>query len=83
MKEIVFKAIDELNEEFKTSLQKSEDAKLLGEIDSIKLVNLIVIIENLVLQHKDKRITIADDRAFSQKNSPFKTVCTLINYLNE
>jgi acyl carrier protein len=83
MKEIVFKAIDELNDEFKTSLKKSEETKLLGEIDSLALVNLIVIIENLILQHKGKRITIADDRAFSQKNSPFKTVGSLISYLNE
>jgi D-alanine--poly(phosphoribitol) ligase subunit 2 len=74
--EIVLLSIDELNDEFNMKIEKSEKSTLMRAMDSIILVNLLVLIES-----KIEGITIADDKAFSQKNSPFLTVGSLIDYV--
>ena len=76
-KEIVFEAITELNKEHSLSLKLDESTKLAGEIDSILLVTLIAKIESKY----PRRINIASDKAFSQKNSPFLTVGTLTDFI--
>ncbi len=53
-----------------------------GQLDSLGLVNLLVIIEQNIEDQFDTSIIIADERAMSQKNSPFRTIGTLAEYLN-
>jgi acyl carrier protein len=79
--EIIYRAIDEINLEFNLSLQKKDESKLVGEIDSIILVNLIVKIEFEMNRNARKVISIDSDKAFSQVNSPFLTVGTLTDYV--
>ena len=74
---IVYEAISELNKEHGLNLKMHEDTKLAGEIDSILLVTLIAKIESKY----PRRINIASDKAFSQKNSPFLTVSTLTDFI--
>ena len=50
-------------------------------IDSLTLVSLIVDIEQKINEEYDITVTIADERAMSQKNSPFRTVGTLTDYV--
>ena len=86
IKEIIFKSIKELNENLDEDqqLQLSTDTVLLGKdsnIDSITLVNLIVTIEESLEDNLNVSVTLADEKALSQKNSPFLTIETLINYI--
>lgn len=52
-----------------------------GILDSLGLVSLIVEVEQMVADAYDVAITIGDDRAMSQKHSPFRTVGVLADYV--
>jgi D-alanine--poly(phosphoribitol) ligase subunit 2 len=51
-----------------------------GVFDSIGLVSLIVEVEQGLADACGVNITLADERAMSQKHSPFRTVDTLAQY---
>ncbi len=81
----LFSAIDELNDirPQDQQLEKSLDTVLFGQdgkLDSIGLVSFIVAAEQKIAQETGRSITLADERAMSQKNSPFRTVGTLADY---
>ena len=62
----------------------NESTHLLGRqavLDSMGLVTLIVNVEQQLQQDHAISITIADERALSQKNSPFRTVKALSDYI--
>ena len=82
----IFKAVNEINKRLskKQQLIKSISTILSGsddKLDSLGLVNLIVAIEQNIEDEFEVSITIADERAMSQKNSPFKTVGSLADYI--
>jgi acyl carrier protein len=52
-----------------------------GILDSLGLVTLIVSIEQKLLDDHGIVATIADERALSMEKSPFKTVCSLSEYV--
>ena len=82
--EIIFKCVDETNIEEDTNISKDLNTILMGsdsEIDSLGLVSLIVVIEDAVNTEFDVSITLADEKAMSQRISPFKTLDTLSNYV--
>jgi len=84
--ELIFKSIAEINQQNDIEIIISENTKLYGrdsELDSIGLVNLITTIEEKIEEITGKYITIADERAFSQESSPFKTVNSLANYIEK
>ena len=53
-----------------------------GILDSNALVSTIIYIEEKLDEDYDVSITIADERAMSREKSPFKTVGTLIEYID-
>ena len=53
-----------------------------GSLDSLALVNLIVAVEERIEEDFDTTISLADERAFSQTESPFRTISTLADYIN-
>ena len=62
----------------------SESTRLLGKgsvVDSIGLVALVVDVERRVQQATGMTVTVADERAMSQRNSPFLSVGTLTDYV--
>lgn len=82
----IFKAIDEVNSALPGDQQlgKSEDEVLYGQsgkLDSLGFVNLIVTIEEEITNAFNVPCTLADENAFSQKNSPFRTVANLADYI--
>ena len=82
----VYKSIDEVNSQMSKDEQliKSPDTVLYGEsslIDSIGLINIIVTVEQNIEDDFEKSITLADQKAMSQKQSPFKTVESLAKYI--
>jgi D-alanine--poly(phosphoribitol) ligase subunit 2 len=52
-----------------------------GSLDSLGLVRLVVAVENAIEDDYGKVLTLADDRAMSQKNSPFRSVGTMADYI--
>ena len=85
----IFDAIDEINEQYaeeQQRLTKLADTVLFGEsgkLDSLGLVNLIVATEQRLEELFDVSLTLADEKAMSQKNSPFRTVGTLAEYISK
>jgi acyl carrier protein len=53
-----------------------------GVFDSIQLVNLLMEVEQRVNDRCGTAISIVDDRAMSQKASPFRTIGTLSDYVS-
>jgi D-alanine--poly(phosphoribitol) ligase subunit 2 len=82
----VISAIDEINQELPegVQLEKNLTTVLYGDesvLDSLGLVNLIVITEETVENRFDIAITIANEKAMSLKNSPFRTIDSLTSYI--
>lgn len=64
--------------------QPQADTPLYGGesgIDSLSLVRLIVAVEAATLQRFGRPVTLADERAMSLRNSPFRTAGTLATLL--
>lgn len=85
---ILFPALEEINETQgeNEQLLKSPDTILFGEgalLDSVGLVSFIVTVERTVEEVTGKTITLASEKAFSRKQSPFRTVETLAKYIEE
>lgn len=54
-----------------------------GLLDSLGLVRLIADIEEEIYQKTNQTITLADEKAMSQKNSPFKSIISLSDYIEK
>ncbi|HEC1793219.1 TPA: hypothetical protein R1734_001563 [Campylobacter lari] len=52
-----------------------------GNLDSLALVNLVSDLEELLSEEFNKEIILADERTMSAKNSPFKDVESLTDYI--
>lgn len=80
-------AIDRLNPILPPDRQiktVTTDTVLFGagsSLESIALVMLLAEVEAVVMEEAGVAITIADDRAMSQKQSPFRSVGTLAEYV--
>ena len=60
----------------------NQTTRLFGSaLDSVGLVSLIVELEQQIADRDEASITIADDRAMSQKRSPFRTIGSLADYV--
>ena len=85
--EIVCEAIKEKNAQLQDGQQmgQSTETELYGKggvLDSLGLVGLLASIEERVDDIYDVTITIADERALSKKHSPFRTVGSLVDYID-
>ena len=82
----VFSAIDEVNQSLpkEQQLAKSTNTILFGKgsnLDSLGLVNLIVATEQIIEEEFGITLTLASEKAMSQKNSPFQTVESLVDFI--
>lgn len=62
----------------------TEETLLLGRaslLDSLGIVTLVVDLEERIAQEYDIILTLADERAMSQRHSPFRTVRSLTEYI--
>ncbi|NTV99880.1 MAG: hypothetical protein HGA19_01080 [Oscillochloris sp.] len=62
----------------------SEETVIVGNnavIDSLGVVSLIVEIEGRLETEHDVSVTLASDRAMSQRSSPFRTVGVMADYI--
>ena len=84
----LYEAVDEVNELLppEEQIAKSPETVLFGStgrLDSLGLINLIVAVEKRVAERYDVSITLADEKAMSQKNSPFQTMASLVQYVTQ
>jgi len=84
----VFAAVDDLNQQLPAGVQidKSLDAPLYGasgKLESLDFVTLIMEVEEKINAAFGTDITIADDNLLSKERSPFSTLGTLNDYLQE
>lgn len=52
-----------------------------GNLDSLALVSFITDVEEMIDLEFNTNITLADEKAMSSRNSPFKDVETLAQYI--
>lgn len=86
--ELVKKAVTDLAEDcgFPELLNATESTPLFGGelgIDSLSLVRLVADIERDAERRFGVAVILADERAMSRRNSPFRTVGTLAELLAE
>ena len=84
---LIITSVKEINEQLPQEQQLGQSTKTVllgkdGKLDSLGLVTLLVIIEQNIEDEFDVSITIADERAMSQKRSPFRTIGTLADYID-
>jgi len=84
--EIILRALHNLNDEMSDSekFDVTPTTKLFGTdatLDSLALVSVIVDVEGDVSTALGRSISLTDDRAMSQKVSPFDDVQTLLAYI--
>jgi acyl carrier protein len=83
---LIYQAIDEFNLQHppEERLEKSAESVLFGpegRLDSLGLVDLILAAEQKIAEELDAVVTLADEKAMSQKSSPFRTVGALADYV--
>ena len=69
-----------------SSNELSPETPIFGKESNFDSLGLVTFLVNLEQKIEDKlgiNITIADEKAMSLKNSPFKTIETLTHFLNE
>jgi D-alanine--poly(phosphoribitol) ligase subunit 2 len=86
VEEILFELIGEMNElrPEDQKIAKERSTQLFGEdgaLDSLEVVNLIVALEQKIQSDLGFAITLADEKAMSMKNSPFRTLASLSDYI--
>ena len=85
--ELIYKAIDEVNEQQDDGhlkIENSLDTGIFGDkgsLDSLGLVNFIVALQEIVLDELEVEIMLADEKTLCQENSPFRTVAALADYM--
>lgn len=83
---IVLTTIEEFNSIYKKNIpiELGKDTPLYGKegvLDSLGLVSLIVMIEQAIEDELEVSLILADEKAMSQKTSPFLEVGLLVNYI--
>ena len=82
----IYRAVDWINAELPPDrqLSKTPDTRLLGRqsvLDSLHLVSLLINIERETEDTFGVALTLANERALSMKESPFRTIESLASYI--
>ena len=88
IKKIIVKSVLDLNEELENNELNTptEETRLYGGkglLDSLGLVSFITDLEERISDEFDKDIILADEKAMSQRTSPFRDVKSLIIYIQK
>lgn len=83
---IIYEVIDKVNEEFEgVELKKDLETVIMGNesnMDSMDLIEFITLIEDKIEMNSGNYISISNENVMSSKNSPFRTVSTLKEYID-
>jgi len=86
IRKLIIETLVDLNEVLKKDElnNPTKETKLYGgkaPLDSLGLVSFITDLEGAISDELGKDIVLADERAMSQKTSPFRSVASLTNYI--
>jgi len=85
LEQLIISLIPEIAEEQDVEVPAALDAETRGLgrddfLDSLGLVNLIVALEHAIEDQHGVSVTLADEKAFSQKQSPYRSIGSLAAY---
>ena len=88
LEKILYPTIDSTKDLFRAgvTIAKTPEAQLYGpgsSLDSLELVNFIVAVEEKIEEVSGKTVRLVNEKAMSRKSSPFKTVGTLAEFIDE
>jgi D-alanine--poly(phosphoribitol) ligase subunit 2 len=83
---VLIKAVDQLNRELRPEqrLTKTPETVVFGRggrLDSLGLVNFLVLAEQQLQDEFSVPVSLADERAMSQERSPFRTLTSMAEYV--
>lgn len=83
---IIYSALQNLSDELEKPELKNPtlQTKIYGEggnLDSLALVSFITDVEELITKEFNQNIILADEKAMSLRNSPFRDVASLTFYI--
>ena len=86
IEKIIINSLIELNEELEGNPlgKPTKETKLYGGggvLDSLALVSFITDLEERISDEFDEDIVLADEKAMSQRTSPFQSVSRLTDYI--
>ncbi|GMO61026.1 MAG: hypothetical protein Ta2D_06820 [Rickettsiales bacterium] len=79
-------ALQYMTKFLKKPLEYTDDLLLMGSdgnMDSMDLVTFLSEVEGQISDKLSKDVKVVSNKAFSQTNSPFKSMETLSNYIEE
>ena len=85
--DIIKDALTELNTEweYESLAHMDEDTPIFGsksDIDSLGLVNLLVVLEQRLIKEYNKPVSLTNEKAFSLEKSPFLNISSLADYIH-
>lgn len=83
-RDIVLRAIDAYNAAEPIAIPRDVDTVLLGPggvVDSLGLVRLVLTVERQIERDAGTFVSLTDEKAMSQRNSPFRSVGALVEYV--
>lgn len=88
LEEVLLAVVDEMNQNMAAhkQLSRSADAALFGPegaLDSMQLVSFVVAVEDSLFDITGNEIILADEKAMSRRNSPFRSLAALAEYIDE
>ena len=86
IEQIILNALTNLADELESEdlRNPNKDTKIYGidgNLDSLSLVSLIADLESELSEKLNINIVLADEKAMSMRNSPFRDVATLTQYI--
>ena len=83
--EIILEVASDLQaeEEIEVDQALQVDTPLFGEgglLDSMGLVSLVIAVEQAIEERLDAHVSLADEKALSQANSPYRSIGSLAEY---
>ncbi len=83
---LMYEVIDSLNSQFagEKIIEKQPSTVLFGKnavIDSLELINLIVLVEQKIEEHFNVHIILADERTLQMHSNPFENIHSLVKYI--
>ena len=86
IEKIVIETLKELNEELEKDELENPTLKTrlyggVGALDSLALVSFIADLEDRISDEFEKDLVLADEKAMSAKTSPFRSVESLVLYV--
>jgi len=84
----IYRAVDSINEQSDPEKQivKAVETPLYGAnsvLDSLRLVSLVVAVEREIEQESGVSLVLASERAMSQRRSPFLSIGSLAEYIEQ